>query len=754
MTEILFARVDDVDASAALAAQAAAEAAQAAAEAAAASLTDEAIQDLVGAMFSGNTETRATVTYQDSDGTIDVVVDADLANYDNSTALFLDETAADALYVRQDDNTFLTEAAGDAAYQPLNGHLTDIAALNTSAAGRAALELTDPGEDRVAMWDESAGAWKFATLSDLTEETDPDDGDYFLMVTNDDALVRVNWNELPAGGGGGGSSDVQDFTDLDDVPSAYTGAGGFAVAVTAGEDGLEFVEFPADTPTAITVANEATDTTCFPLFVTAATGDLGPKTNAGLAFNSNTGRLSLLTDAQGLLALGASADVLVGRAAAANLRLGAADASSATAQTLSVQNVATGASNTAGADFTIANSLSTGNAAGGRLVITGVRPGQGGSGSTQNTALNQVALGSNTASWGGTIEFANNSGSFSSCMNIGVDNNGGLIFGRVGTSGVAGVHVGLSTFNVAASAMFGVASITGPGNSADCLLGRNGAAAWRFGSADAAAPVAQTLAVQSVVAGTSNTAGQDWKFEGSQGTGTGAGGAILFQTAAAGGSGSSQNALATVLTLQAAGNVYVNNSLELGNSSDTTLSRSAAGVLAVENVVVAMTGKQTIYIPASAMTARITSGATASSREINSITVPTMAFPDGADTGANFSIAFPKNWNAGTVTYQAFWTAASGSGTVEFELRGGSFANDAAINVTGLGTAVAVSDTLIAANDVHVTSESSAVTLSNAADDTMSFFEIIRDISDDTLAVNAELIGIKFHYTTDAGNDA
>lgn len=42
-------------------------------------------------------------------------------------------------------------------------------------------------------------------------------------------------------------------------------------------------------PTAITVANEATDTTCFPLFVTAATGDLGPKTNAGLTFNSNTG---------------------------------------------------------------------------------------------------------------------------------------------------------------------------------------------------------------------------------------------------------------------------------------------------------------------------------------------------------------------------------------------------------------------------------------------------------------------------------
>ena len=36
--------------------------------------TDEEIQDIVGAMFTGNTETGITATYQDSDGTIDLVV--------------------------------------------------------------------------------------------------------------------------------------------------------------------------------------------------------------------------------------------------------------------------------------------------------------------------------------------------------------------------------------------------------------------------------------------------------------------------------------------------------------------------------------------------------------------------------------------------------------------------------------------------------------------------------------------------------
>jgi len=36
-------------------------------------LSTEAVQDIVGAMFSGNTETNITATYQDSDGTIDLV---------------------------------------------------------------------------------------------------------------------------------------------------------------------------------------------------------------------------------------------------------------------------------------------------------------------------------------------------------------------------------------------------------------------------------------------------------------------------------------------------------------------------------------------------------------------------------------------------------------------------------------------------------------------------------------------------------
>ena len=42
--------------------------------------------------------------------------------------------------------------------------------------------------------------------------------------------------------------------------------------------GIKWAAVTTATPTAITVADESSDTSCFPLFVTAATGDLGPKT--------------------------------------------------------------------------------------------------------------------------------------------------------------------------------------------------------------------------------------------------------------------------------------------------------------------------------------------------------------------------------------------------------------------------------------------------------------------------------------------
>ena len=80
-----------------------------------------------------------------------------------------------------------------------------------------------------------------------------------------------------------GYEDVQVFEDLD-VGGTITGD------LTGDVTGNAST---ASVATTVTVANESTDTTCFPLFSTASTGNLAPKSNgANLIFNSNTGLLT------------------------------------------------------------------------------------------------------------------------------------------------------------------------------------------------------------------------------------------------------------------------------------------------------------------------------------------------------------------------------------------------------------------------------------------------------------------------------
>jgi len=58
--------------------------------------TTEQIQDIVGAMFSSNTETGITATYEDSDGTIDLVVSADsdlIKDADSDTKIQVEESS-------------------------------------------------------------------------------------------------------------------------------------------------------------------------------------------------------------------------------------------------------------------------------------------------------------------------------------------------------------------------------------------------------------------------------------------------------------------------------------------------------------------------------------------------------------------------------------------------------------------------------------------------------------------------------------
>ena len=88
--------------------------------------------------------------------------------------------------------------------------------------------------------------------------------------------------------------------------------------------------------------------------------------------------------------------------------------------------------------------------------------------------------------------------------------------------------------------------------------------------------VSQTLQVQSTTAGLSNLAGSPFFINGSRGTGTGAGGSIIFQVAPAGSSGTAQNAYSTALTLAS------DRTLLIGGS-DRAIIRGTGGYLEFAN---------------------------------------------------------------------------------------------------------------------------------------------------------------------------
>jgi hypothetical protein len=169
-------------------------------------------------------------------------------------------------------------------------------------------------------------------------------------------------------------------------------------------------------------------------------------------------------------------------------------------------------------------------------------------------------------------------------------------------------------------------------------------------------------------------------------------------------------------------------------------------------------GKETIWVPANAMYGNTTNGAEAAQTELgNGPELKTLAFDKDSDEFAQFAVAFPKSWNEGTVTFQAFFTGNStNTGNVAWKLAGTALADNGSLN-TAFGTAVQATAKAHSgtAYDLDVTAESGAVTIAGSpSTDEYVFFEVSRDVSADDFSSDALLLGIKLFFTTDAGNDA
>ena len=192
---------------------------------------------------------------------------------------------------------------------------------------------------------------------------------------------------------------------------------------------------------------------------------------------------------------------------------------------------------------------------------------------------------------------------------------------------------------------------------------------------------------------------------------------------------------------------------------DLNLNPKGTGVLKSGTAAVKIAGKETIWVPAVAMYPNSTNGCAdiAQVELSNGPEIKNLAFDKDSDEFAQFSVAFPKSWNEGTVTFQAFFTADStNTGTTAWGLSGVAISDDDSCN-TAFGTQVVATAKAMSgtANDLAVANESGAVTIAGtpAAGDQV-FFQISRDVSADSLTADAKLLGIKLFFTTDAANDA
>ena len=176
---------------------------------------------------------------------------------------------------------FIGDLTGD-----VTGNLTGTASAATLAASATALAT---GRTIALTGDVTYTSGSFDGTGNVTGTASIGSG----VIVNDDvnasaAIAFSKMENLTASRAlvSDGSGDVS-------VSAVTSTEIGYLDGVTSGiQTQLDGKASSTYVPTTITVADESTDTTCFPLFVTAATGDLGPKTASGLTFNSNTDVLS------------------------------------------------------------------------------------------------------------------------------------------------------------------------------------------------------------------------------------------------------------------------------------------------------------------------------------------------------------------------------------------------------------------------------------------------------------------------------
>lgn len=190
------------------------------------------------------------------------------------------------------------------------------------------------------------------------------------------------------------------------------------------------------------------------------------------------------------------------------------------------------------------------------------------------------------------------------------------------------------------------------------------------------------------------------------------------------------------------------------NDAANTLTIAAAGGSGGGAV-----GKQTVWIPATAMIPRVTAGPADGWAEtaVNRVQVRSLDFDASTAEFAQFQIAMPKSWDEGAVSYQALWSHGAASTTfgVVWQMAAVALSDGDGLDAA-FGTAVSVTDTGGTAEKLYQSPMSGPLTIAGApSEGDLVVFQISRAASDaaDTLGVDADLIGVRVFFTTNAATD-
>ena len=224
---------------------------------------DEFIQDTVGAMFSSNTETRISATYQDGDGTIDLVVDDMTAN----------------------DNDDVSNA----------NLLTRLAALeSTSGAANENIVIGTDSGDTVVI----TGNLQVAGTTTTVDSTTVTIGDHNIVLDADNSTSAVVDGAGITLEGGSGDDVTWMWSSSNGRMELKAGSSLGRIAADTFFGNLSGAATSATTATVATnvtaTANNSNNETVYLTFVDGATGQQGIETDTALNYNPSSNILTVV----------------------------------------------------------------------------------------------------------------------------------------------------------------------------------------------------------------------------------------------------------------------------------------------------------------------------------------------------------------------------------------------------------------------------------------------------------------------------